>query len=354
MTTGDPIILAIATAVPPFQQPQEATREAARAVFGPRMRDFERLAPVFMNAGIATRHTCQPLDWYREPRNWPEKNAAYLDGALALMEQATRSCLLRAGLTVADVAAIVVVSSTGIATPSLDSLLMERMGFAPETQRLPIFGLGCCGGVLGLARAAALARAMPGGTVLCVVVELCSLAVRTADLRPTNIVATALFADGAAAALIRADRPGAVAESGAALVGWGEHTWPGTRAIMGWSIETDGLGVIFSQDIPMLVQTRLRPAADAFLARHGLMLADLAGTVCHPGGVKVLSALETALAPCTAGFDDAWAVLRDFGNMSAVTVLFVLERRLARNARGRHLMTALGPGFTAGFLLVDL
>ncbi|HYD32427.1 MAG TPA: type III polyketide synthase [Azospirillaceae bacterium] len=350
MTIVYPRLLSLATTVPPHRFRQEDTRDAARQVFAGRMRDFDRLAPVFLNSGIETRHAARPMAWYLQARSWPEKNEAYLEVALDLLSEAARTCLDCAGLSVRDVDAIVTVSSTGIATPSLDALLMDRFGFAPTTQRLPLFGLGCCGGVLGLSRAAEMALARPGKTVLLLVVELCTLAMRAPDTSPVNIVATALFADGAAAAVLRADDEGA----GPTLRGWGEHTWPGTRDIMGWRVEEDGLGVIFSQSIPTLVRTRFRPAVESFLERWDLGLEDLAGLICHPGGAKVLEALADALAPCVDGVEEARAVLRDYGNMSAVTVLFVLERRLAAGARGRHLMSALGPGFTAGFLLVDL
>ncbi|WP_029007419.1 type III polyketide synthase [Azospirillum halopraeferens] len=351
--TDDPRLLALATALPPHRISQEEALEAARVMYGPRLRDFERLASVFPNAGIAARYAVRPLAWYLEPRGWPERTAAFEEGALDLLERAAQDALDTAGLRPDAVDAIVCVTTTGIATPTLDALLLDRMGFRPDTLRLPIFGLGCAGGVLGLGRAAQMARAMPGATVLFLVVELCTLACRAAEATPTNVVATALFADGAAAALVRSAPAGTAAGEGPALVAQGEHTWPGTRRIMGWRVEDDGLGVIFAQDIPALVRTRFRPVADAFLARRGLAVGDLAGLVCHPGGAKVLNALRDAFDPVTDGLDDAWAVLRACGNMSAVSVLFVLERRLAAGAQGRQLMTALGPGFTAGLLLLE-
>jgi len=346
-----PRLLGVACAVPPHAIDQNTVRDAARAIFGPRLRDFERLAPVFDNASISTRYASRPLDWYLSERGWPEKNAAYLETALDLLERAALDCLARAGRRPAEIDAVVTVSSTGIATPSLDALLMERLGLRPETIRLPVFGLGCAGGVLGLARAADLARARPGAVVLLLVVELCTLTVRQGDLSATNIVATALFGDGAAAVLLCCD---AQDEDGPRVIAAGEHTWPNTRAVMGWRVEADGLGVVFSQDIPALIRQRLPGVLGAFLARHGATLAELDGVICHPGGTKVLNALEEVLAPVSDGFQHSWDVLRDYGNMSAVTVLFVLERRMADKGRGRHLMSAFGPGFTAAFLLLDL
>jgi alkylresorcinol/alkylpyrone synthase len=350
----DPLVLGVACAVPPHALAQETIVAAARGVFGPRLRDFERLAPVFANAGIATRYASRPLSWFLEPRSWAEKNEVYLESALELLEQAARACLERSGLAPSEVGAVVLVSSTGIATPSLDSLLIERLGLPLETIRLPVFGLGCAGGVLGLSRAGDLARARPGANVLLLVVELCTLTVRHGDLSATNIVATALFGDGVGAALLRCEAEGTGAGSGPRLGAAGEHTWPGTRAIMGWRVADDGLGVIFSQDIPMLIRQRLPAVVESFLTRQGLTLADLAGVICHPGGVKVLSAIEEVLAPVCDGLAESWAVLRDFGNMSAATVLFVLERRIAAGGRGLHLMSAFGPGFTAALQLVEL
>lgn len=346
-----PRLLSVATALPPHRLDQNDTLAAARAVFGPRMRDFDRLAPVFANTGIETRHAVMPMGWYTEPRGWPERTAAFREGALTLLEEAAGKALAQAGVKPVDVDAIVCASTTGIATPSLEALLLERMGFRPDTIRLPLFGLGCAGGVLGLARAGQLAQAMAGRTVLFLVVELCTLACRTGEATPTNVVASALFADGAAAVVVRA---GDDAADGPRLLASAEHTWPGTRDVMGWRVEDDGFGVIFSQDIPNLIRDRLGPVVERFLDGQGMDRGDLAGLVCHPGGAKVLHALEEVFAPVSDGLDDAWAVLRACGNMSAASVMFVLERRMAAGATGPHLMSALGPGFTAGLALVDL
>ncbi|KGM33647.1 type III polyketide synthase, partial [Inquilinus limosus] len=269
----------------------------------------------------------------------------FLDTALDLLEDAARRCLDEAGIGAGEVDAIVTICSTGIATPSLDARLMERLPFRPDTVRLPVFGLGCAGGVLGLARAAALSRAL-NGTVLLLVVELCGPTFRRGDLTKSNVVATALFGDGAAAVLIRP-------EDGCPALGpTGEHRWPGTLDVMGWSVETDGLGVIFSRDIPTLVRNDMRPAAEGFLARHGLGLDDLSGFVFHPGGTKVVEALRDAFDLPDVAMAAERAVLRRYGNMSAVTVLFVLAEK-RRSMTGRWLLSALGPGFCAGFAVLD-
>jgi len=218
-----------------------------------------------------------------------------------------------------------------------------------DVQRLPIFGLGCAGGVLGLARAAAMARAEPGSRVLCLVVELCGLTFRSRDVSKSNVIATALFGDGAAAVLLTSDPRAA----GPAITGCGEHTWPATLDVMGWRVEDDGFGVLFSRDIPTIVRDRFGAAVDAFLARQGLGRGDLDGVLCHPGGAKVLDALEAVFGQPAGHMTDAREVLRAYGNMSAATVLFVLDRAWRRGLHGRHLLSSLGPGFTAAFALIE-
>lgn len=345
--SSHPRLVSLATAVPVHAVSQADVRERMRRLFVSSNKAMERLMPAFDNAGIETRYSCVPLDWYDDPHGWEEKNDLYLSNALDLLEEASRRCLDKAGIGADEVDAVVAVSTSGIATPSLEARLMQRLDLRPDLLRLPVFGLGCAGGVLGLARAADLVRADPSRRVLCLVVELCGLTFRAGDRSKGNVIATALFGDGCAAALLTGDG------DGPALTGWGEYTWPDTLDIMGWRIEEDGLGVLFSRDIPAFVRREMRAAADQFLAGHGLDMAAIDGFICHPGGAKVVSALEDVFGLQTGGLDDARAVLRDFGNMSAATVLFVLERFLDRGVRGRHLMSTLGPGFTAAFLTLE-
>ncbi len=342
-------LIALATAVPPFVLRQDEVMAQARLLFQARGEEIERLLPVYDNAGIETRYSCVPLDWYRAPGGWKDKNALFVGHAVELLRRAAHDCLARAGVPAERVDTIVAVSTSGIATPSLEARLMEELPFRRDVERLPIFGLGCAGGVLGLARAAAMARAAPGSLVLFLVVELCGLTFRNSDVSKSNIIATALFGDGAAAALVTCERDAA----GPEIAGWGEYTWPNTLEVMGWRVEEDGFGVLFSRDIPAIVRARYGKAVDAFLARQGLGRKDLAGTLCHPGGAKVLDAMEEAFGLAPGTMTHARAVLRDYGNMSGATVLFVLERALQGGLRGRHLMSSLGPGFSAGFLLLE-
>ena len=317
-----------------------------------------RLRSVFARAGVATRYMAVPPHEVAAPGGHARQSARFVAAATDLLETAAVACLGRAGLAASDVDAIVAVSTTGIATPSLDAHLMDRMPFRADVLRTPVFGLGCAGGVSGLARAADMARALPGRRVLLLVVELCSLTFRPADRSPGNIVATALFGDGAAAVLVEADADAGAPEP--VPHGWrigpgGEHRWARSLDVMGWRVEDDGLGVVFSPAIPALVREKLGEAADLFLARQGLTRDALAGLLCHPGGAKVLDALAAVFPGASsqpAGLALAGDVLRTCGNMSAATVLFVLERAATVAAPGPHLMLALGPGFTASFLLL--
>jgi len=344
----NPQLLSIATAVPQHVFQRDAIMAGAKRAFDGQAAEMDRLMPIYANAGVDQRYFCMPLDWYFQPHGWAERNRLFLEHALALMESATRDCLDAADLAVEDIDAIVAVSSSGIATPSLDALLMDRMGMRADVMRLPVFGLGCAGGVLGLARAAATARAHPGARVLLVVVELCGLTFRVNDQSKSNIVATALFGDGAAAVLLG---PGTRNEP--VVTAWGEHRWPGSLDVMGWQVEDDGMAVIFSHNIPALVAARFRPALDAFLAGHNLSLALIDRFLCHPGGAKVVVALEQALDLPDHALAHEREVLRLYGNMSAATVLFVLQRGLAQDMSGRTLVSGLGPGFTAGFVLIE-
>jgi alkylresorcinol/alkylpyrone synthase len=346
-----PRLRAIATMVPPYPLDQDDVVERVKLLFGSSP-DLDRLLPVFLNTGIHRRYSCVPIEWYDRAHGWPERNHIYLASALDLLEAATKQVLRLDARDKDEIDEIVVVSSTGIATPSLDAMLVERMGLRRTVQRLPVFGLGCAGGVIGLARAASQAAVEPGKTVLFLVVELCALSFRRDDWSKSNIVATALFGDGAAAALLSTDG------EGPAIVASGEHTWPGSLEVMGWEVADEGFKAIFSRDIPNLVTAQLRDVASEFLARHGLTIDDIERFCCHPGGAKVIDALEHAFGLPEGALVEARAVLRNYGNMSATTVMFVLERIMAKaQAAGerwkRALMTALGPGFTAGFLVID-
>ncbi|MGD9914812.1 MAG: type III polyketide synthase [Rhizobiaceae bacterium] len=348
-------VLATATGVPPYRFSQDE----ALALAGRQVPGFAHMTGVFANSGIVSRYSSVPLSWYETARGWRESNATYIDNALDLLEQVATRALADAGLKPDAVDALVLVSSSGIATPSLESRLANRMRFASHAQRTPIFGLGCAGGATGLARASQIARAMPGANVLLLVVELGGLNVHVNRESAALFISTALFGDGAAALLLRAGPPShaglAAAAPGMCAVGaTGEHMWPDTGYVMGWEMMDDGLDLVLSGKLPKLTRDELLAPTQAFLARHGLSLDDIDGYIVHPGGPKVMESVRDALSLAPEALRHSAGVLRDYGNMSAATVLFVLERTLAAGAKGRHLLLSFGPGFTASFLLLDL
>jgi len=344
-TAARPALLSLATAVPPNVLAQSDIAAAMRTVFPDLFHRSESMAGVFASTGIRTRRAARPLDWYLAPHGWPERTTAYVETAGALFEEAAGKALAAAGCNAADVDTVVTVSTTGIATPSLDAVVHGRMGFRPDVERVPVFGLGCAGGVSGLAVASRLALARPGSTVLFVAVELCTLAFRLDRPDKVNLIAAALFGDGAAACVVRAGEPG-IAE----IDGAGEHLWPATLDIMGWTVDPVGFGVVLARDVPAFTLANLEPAVTAILARDGHTPAEVGRFVCHPGGTKVVTAIERSLGLGQGSLDHERGVLADYGNMSAPTVLFILERVIAAGLPQRAALVAMGPGFTASCL----
>jgi alkylresorcinol/alkylpyrone synthase len=335
-------LISLATAIPGHILLQDEVVDASRKLFGTRYAAFERMASVFETAGIKKRHSVRPVEWFCDSHGWKERTAAYLEGAHGLFVDAATEALNAAQLKPDDVDVVVTVSSTGIATPSMEARASRAIGFRADIQRVPVFGLGCAGGVSGLAIASRLAKAQPGAVVLLVVVELCTLAFRLDQLTKANMVATALFGDGAAACILRAGE-GGMAE----IEACGEHTWPNTLDIMGWDVDAQGFEVIFAQAIPSFAEQNIQPAISGILHHAGIGMNDVERFVCHPGGTKVIVALENALGLAPGTLDHERNVLREYGNMSAATVLFVLEQAIRAGLPHRCVLTAMGPGFTA-------
>ncbi|HET7817317.1 MAG TPA: type III polyketide synthase, partial [Sphingomicrobium sp.] len=304
-------LLSLATAVPPYEVEQQQAKLTARRAFG-RKALFDRLAPVFDNAQIAKRHIVAPLDWYEGNHGWAERNAVYVTASEQLFEQAAAKAIGQAGLRPSDVDGVVTVSTTGIATPSLEARAGPRLGLRPDVRRVPVFGLGCAGGVNGLALAARLAASDPGTNWLFVTVETCSISIRLDSDDPAAVVATAIFGDGAAAAVVAAGEGGL-----ARLLGSAEKMWPDTLDIMGWRVEDPGLGVVFDRAIPPFIEAELAAAVDEMCAQLRIAREDIARFCCHPGGAKVIDAIETALRLDQGELNLEREVLRDFGNMSA-------------------------------------
>jgi alkylresorcinol/alkylpyrone synthase len=279
---------------------------------------------------------------------WHDRNAVYLEAAEQLFIDAATAAIENAKLTPHQIDGVVTVSTTGIATPSLDARVADRIGFRANVRRVPVFGLGCAGGVNGLALASRLAAAEPGSHWLFVTVETCSISIRLDSDDPAAVVATALFGDGAAAGVVRSGDHGL-----ARITGSAEKLWPDTLRIMGWDVEDPGLSVVFDRAIPPFIEAELAGAVDAMCGDLGIARGEIDRLCCHPGGAKVIHAIEAALRLNQGELNLEREVLRDYGNMSAPTVLFVLDRLLESGLPDKVLMTAFGPGFTCAGLLLE-
>ena len=341
-------LLSLATAVPPQVVEQHEAKARAREAFGGRKALFDRLSGVFDNAGIARRHIVAPQDWYMASHGWHDRNELYLEAAQSLFIEAATAAIRQAGLEPDEIDGVLTVSTTGIATPSLEARVGPQLGLRDDVRRVPVFGLGCAGGVSGLATASRLAAAEPGSKWLMVTIETCSISIRLDSDNPAAVVATALFGDGAAAAVVAGGQ-----HSLARIAGSAEKLWPDTRRIMGWDVEDPGLSVVFDRAIPPFIEENLAQAVDEMCARLGIARDEIDRFCCHPGGVKVIDAIEKALDLNQGELNLEREVLHDYGNMSAPTVLFILERLLKQGIPDRVLMMAFGPGFTAAGLLLE-
>ncbi len=345
-------IASVATTVPSHVVGQQEAAQRAQIVYP----QFARLDALYSNTGIDQRYSVEPQEWYLQPRTWEERMASYQRHALEMLERVATQSVAEAGLALRDIDIIVTNTITGLSIPSLEARLMNRLEFRPDVERLPIFGLGCGGGVGGLARATRMAQARPGANVLFLTIDLCSLCLRVNDPSLAMFVSAALFGDGAAGVVLSSrsgDKRGKAL--GRARIGaQGEYFWSSTEHIMGWDIKNDGFGVVLSPELPTLMRERLGEALFPFLAREGLSLQDFDGLLLHPGGSKVLETAEESLGLSRDQIRYSWQVLKEYGNMSSATAMFVLKAALADNAHGRYLLAAFGPGFSAYFIVLEL
>jgi len=353
---SDPRILAVATATPRHCYSQEEVRAFGARLFTRLLGTEPRMLDIFDHAEIATRHSCVPLEWMEAPHTFAEKNARYVEEAVSLGSEVARRALERAGLAATDVDHILFVSSTGIATPSIDAIMANRIGMRGDIRRTPIWGLGCAGGVAGLSRARDFAIANPNARVLVIALELCSLTFLNDDLSKRNLVALSLFGDGAAAVVVGGGRAGGNGGSRPLSLRAAHSTlWKDTLDVMGWDLDESGLRVVFSRSIPHIIVEHVRPSLESFLTTNALSLSDVRHIIAHPGGIKVLRAYMDALELDASALAHPRAILRDFGNMSSPSCLFVLERFLGDGdiAPGDHgVVMALGPGFSSEYVLV--
>ena len=340
----EPRILSVGTAVPEHHLTQLDVRTLVKSLFDDGLRDVDRLLAVFDNGHIQSRYVSAPLEWFQTNHTWQERNEIYLRVALDLSERAAKIALERSGLNAKDIGGIFFVSTSGLATPSLDSWLIKRLDLSRHTVRSPIWGLGCAGGAGGLNRASEFVRAT-GKPALLVAVELCSLTFQANDISRPNLIATSLFADGAAAVVLAPEG------LGPRIIGGSSTLWDETEDIMGWDVTNTGLKVNIAKSVPNIIEKNIRADVEMACAKYGLRLEQFRHFVTHPGGEKVMEAFVTALELPASALENARAVLTEHGNMSSATVLFVLERfmrrysELPRDEPG--LLTAVGPGFSA-------
>ncbi len=324
---------------------------------------FERF---FKSVQVQTRHLALPIEKYPDIAGFTEANRAFRDVGTDLAERAVGDALERADLAPENVDAIFFVTATGVSVPTIDALLMNRMGFRSDVKRFPLFGLGCVAGAAGLARMADYLAAWPDQVAILLSVELCSLTLQKKDLTIPAIVAAALFGDGAAAVVGvgrnrlagtgRKDRSEGRDRSGPRIRASRSVFYRDTEHVMGWDISSNGFRVVLSAEVPSIVEQNLRNDVDLFLGDHGLMRSDIQSWVCHPGGPKVIKALERCLELDESDLECTWDSLRSIGNLSSASILFVLDETI-RSRRPRAgsagLMTAMGPGFCSELVLCE-
>ena len=347
------VIEAVGTAVPRHCVAQDTARDFCRAMFAEAFPDVDRLLSVFENTRIQQRYFSAPREWFETEHSFSEKNELYLESSIEVGQAAILNCLRSAELEPREIDHFIFVSTTGLATPSIDARLINLLKMRTDIRRTPIWGLGCAGGAAGLSRAFEYTLAFPRSRVLVLALELCALTFQRNDLSKSNLVAVALFSDGAAAALVTGRE---LSRKGLRIIGGRSTLWYDSLDVMGWVINDRGLKVLFSRDIPSIVRKCLLPNLNAFLEEQGVPLSAIRHIVAHPGGAKVIEAYEETLALANGQMDHAREVLRRYGNMSSPTVLFVLHEFL----RNREvlpaeygLVTALGPGFSSEMLLVQ-
>jgi alkylresorcinol/alkylpyrone synthase len=348
-----PTIRSVARALPPHYAEQEQLIAAFRDAWSQRHFHAERLEALHRAVGVGGRHLALPLAEYEKVRSFRERNEAWTRVAVELGERAVRDATQAAGLEPRDLAHVFFVTVTGLATPSIDARLCNRLALRPDVRRTPIFGLGCVAGAAGTARMSDWLRSFPGEHAVLLAVELCSLTLQRDDLSVANVIASGLFGDGAAALVMSGDRTGAA--SGPRVVATTSVFYPDTERVMGWDVVDTGFQIVLSAKVPEIVRTHVRGDVDRFLAAHGLARPQIAHWIVHTGGPKVLKAFEEALELPPDALAASWKSLREVGNLSSASVLFVLADLLEGGAAkpgDLGLLIAMGPGFCAELILL--
>jgi alkylresorcinol/alkylpyrone synthase len=349
-----PYISSTSTIDLPYKTSQQDVKQQAHELFSANFPQTDRLIFAFDNTEIITRNFCKPLSYYAQPNTFEERNNDYIDNALRYSIEAIEDCILKAGISKEDITDLVFVSTTGLATPSIDALIINKMRLNPHVNRSPLWGLGCGGGVSGMAKANTIAIANPNAVVLLVAVELCSLTLIKSDYSKSNFIGSSLFSDGIAACIIKGDdhtRNGQKIDH----VASSSKLYYDSLDVMGWDFQDTGFKVLFSKDIPTFIHENVKHDITEFLNKQGLQLSDIKNFIFHPGGKKVLDAYTDALGVEGDFLNKTRAVMNDNGNMSSVTVLYVLERFMTQGFEdGYGLMMAMGPGFSSEMVLLKM
>jgi alkylresorcinol/alkylpyrone synthase len=345
-------IAATATAFPSHYYPQNVLLAALKEYWKGRVENPRMLDQLHAHAGVDGRYLVLPLERYYQLERFGEFNRAFIEAAQDLGERAICEALARAGLSTSHIGAIFFVSVTGVASPSIDARLMNRMKLPPNVRRTPIFGLGCVAGAAGIARAADYVRAYPDQVAVLLSVELCSLTLQREDLSMANLVSSGLFGDGAAAVLVAGAN---VQTAGPEILATRSVFYPDTEDVMGWDISERGFRIVLSREVPAVVREHLGPDVDGLLAEHGFQRADVGSWVLHTGGPKVLEATADSLGLHNGELQASWDCLRRMGNLSSASVLAVLEEVMLRRTPAPGtlgVLAAMGPGFCSEVVLL--
>jgi alkylresorcinol/alkylpyrone synthase len=344
------VILAIETANPQYKVDQTTVQDYANIVFGEHKEFLEKMLPVFTNTGIKQRYFSAPMEWFNKYHSFADSNELFKKTAIELSVSAVSMAIESSGLSKNDIGTVIFVCSTGIATPSIDSHIILQCGLPDDCKRIPIWGLGCAGGVSGLAKAGEIASQTNRAVVL-VSIELCSLTFQKSDISKSNIIASTLFGDGCAVVVVAPDSM--KTNSGTVISNSKSHLFPSTEHIMGWDVTESGLKVRFSRDIPTFITGEIPRVYHQALTDWNTAHEEIKHFVMHPGGTKVLTAYEEALSIPTSALAHSQTILEEYGNMSSCSVLFVLKRHIESGLKGKSVIMALGPGFSAEMVLLD-
>jgi alkylresorcinol/alkylpyrone synthase len=352
-----PRVISVGTANVPYSYDQVVAKEFARDLFTKRRNDIERLLPIFDNTLIENRHFCYPREWFAAEHSFVERSESFVENGLKLSIDALDNCLLKADADYSDFDHIIYVSSTGISAPTMDALLLNKLKLNSHLKRTPIWGLGCVAGAVGLSRAIDYVEANPKSAVVLIALEICSLAFQKDDYSKSNIVAVALFSDGAAATLVAGKEHKLYEKSDINLINSYTTTYYDSLDVMGWEVIETGFKAIFSKDIPTIVKNNVKGNILEFVEQYGLSISDLKHFVLHPGGAKVLDEYESALGLENGSIIHSRNVLKDHGNMSSPTVLYVLGEfmKSGNYNKGEYgLISALGPGVSSELILFQI